>query len=381
MALVSAVFLALAAIGAVYYVLSTVALVACFRGKPATPSADIAPTVSVLKPVCGIDKDAEANFASYLAQDYPNYEVLFGVLEASDPAIGVILDCIQGNKQASLHIGTTIRGVNNKVRVLHQLAKHAGGEIIVVTDADTRARTDFLNAMVAPFEDENVGVVTCLYKGTQATTLGDTLEGLHMTCTFAPGVACARWLRGLDFGLGAAIAIRAAVLPRIGGFERIVDYLADDYQLGHLPARLGYKVELSKYVMEDVLSGQGLMEVLARDLRWSRTTRASRPAGHLGVALTFGVAYALLYLAATGFSPTGWMCLGSVLAVRFATASIGAFSCLGDKEFPRRLWLLPIRDLLSFGVWLVGYAGKDVTWRGRRLRVMSNGLLSDRPTG
>lgn len=376
MALASLVFLALAGIGAVYYLLSTAALFGCFRGKPLVSSGDFRPRVSVLKPACGVDREAEANFASYLAQDYPNYEVLFGVLEPSDPAVGAVLECIQGNKRASLHIGTTIRGANNKVRVLHQLAKRASGEIIVVTDADTRARPDFLDAMVAPFEDDTVGVVTCLYKGTRASTLGDALEGLHMTCVFAPGVACARWLGGLDFGLGAAIAIRRTALSRMGGFERIVDYLADDYQLGHIPSRLGYRVHLSKYVVEDVLSGQGLGQVLARDLRWSRTTRASRPAAHIGLVFTFGVAYAVLCLATTGFSALGWACLGSVLAVRFVTASIGAFACMADKELPRRLWLLPARDLASFGIWLVGLTGRSVIWRGRRLQVLKNGMLS-----
>lgn len=375
MAVVSVVFLVLAVIGALYYVLSTVALLACFRGKPPIRGVNFAPKVSVLKPVCGMDNGAASNFTSYLAQDYPDYEVLFGVLAASDPAIGTVLECIEGNKRASLHIGTTIRGANNKVRVLHQLARRASGEIIIVTDADTRARPDFLDAMVAPFEDERVGVVTCLYRGAQAATVGDALEGLHMTCTFAPGVACARWLGGLDFGLGAAVAIRASVLRQIGGFERIVDYLADDFQLGHLPAQLGNKVVLSRYVMEDVLTGQGLRDVLARELRWCRTTRVSRPAGHFGLVFTFGTAYAFLCLLTSGLSLTGWTSFASVPAIRLVTASTNACA-MGDKEFPKRIWLLPLRDLLSFGVWLAGYVGNGVTWRGRKLRVLRNGMLS-----
>jgi len=372
---VSDFFYVMAIIGTLYYVASTTALAAFFRGKPSARSTDFAPTVSILKPVCGIDNDAAANLSSYLEQDYPNYNVLFGTLEASDPAIGVVLDCIQGNKKASLHIGTTIKGANNKVRVLHQLAKRASGEIIVVTDADTRARPDFLNCIVAPFEDERVGVVTCLYKGIRGKTVADALEGLHMTCVFAPGVACARWLRGLDFGLGAAIAIRASVLRQIGGFERIVDYLADDFQLGRLPAALGHRVELSHYVMEDVLPGQGLREMLARDLRWCRTTRASRPLGHFGLVFTFGTAYAVLSLITSGLSAAGWTCLAWVLAVRLSIACAGAFSCMGDRELPRRLWLLPLRDLLSFTVWVAGYMGRSVTWRGRRLEVLRNGVL------
>ena len=375
MVTLSMLLFTMAAIGAVYYVLSTAALLACFSGKPIASNPGFAPSVSILKPVCGVDKDADVNFASYLAQDYPSYEVLFGALEASDAAIGLVLDTIQGNKRASLHIGTTIRGVNNKVRVLHQLAKHASGEILVVTDADTRVSPEFLATMVAPFEDAKVGVVTCLYKGIEASTVADALEGLHMSCVFAPGVACARSIGGLDFGLGAAIAIRTEALRQMGGFERIVDYLADDYQLGHVPAMFGYRVELSKYVMEDVLPGQGLREMLARDVRWSRTTKASRPAGHAGLVFTFGTSYAMLALLASGFSRTAWMVLTGVLIVRLLTAFVGAFSCMGDREFPRRMWLLPLRDILSFLVWLIGYAGRGVAWRGRRLRILRGGIL------
>jgi ceramide glucosyltransferase len=370
----SGVLLGLTVIGTLYYVLSMLAVVTFFRGKRVAKASDAGPKVSVFKPVRGLDRDAASNFASYLRQDHADYEVLFGTLEADDPAIGTILDTIQGHKRASLHIGTTIRGSNNKVRTLHQLAKHASGEILIVTDADTQVEPNFINAIIAPFEDESVGAVTCLYKGVRARGLADALEGLHMTCVFAPGVACARSLGGVDFGLGAAIAIRASVLREIGGFEPIADYLADDFQLGRRPARLGYRVELSKYVIDEVLSGESVRSVLARELRWSRTTRACRPLGHLGLVFTFGFAYASMFLAASGLSGGGWGVFGCVLAIRLATAWVGARR-LGDQEFVRRIYLLPARDLLSFGIWVAGYLGRTVVWRGRRLRVTKDGRM------
>jgi ceramide glucosyltransferase len=129
--------------------------------------------------------------------------------------------------------------------------------------------------------------------------------------------------------------------------------------------------------MEDVLSGQGLREMLARDLRWCRTTRVSRPAGHFGLAFTFGTSYALLYAIATVFSPAGLSCLGAVLAIRILTASVEAVPCMGDRDFFRRIWLLPLRDVLSFCIWIAGYAGRQVMWRGRKLRVLSDGMISD----
>lgn len=371
----SGVLLALAAVGTAYYIISTAALLSVFRGKPVAPAPGATPKVSVLKPVRGIDKGAEENFRSYLRQDYPEYEVLFGVLEADDPAIGTILEVIQGHKHASLHIGTTIRGANDKVRVLHQLLKRASGDIIVISDADTRARPDLLSSMVRPFSEDSVGMVTCLYRGVEATGIADALEGLHMSCVFAPGVACARSSGGLRFGLGAAIAIREAVLRRLGGFEAISDYLADDYELGHRTAALGYRVELSRYVVDDVLSGQGLRASLERELRWSRTIRASRSSGYAGLGLTFGFGYAVLYAAASRFSTASIACLCCVLLARMATAWFGARQAMGDRAFLRRAWLLPARDLLSFGVWLAGYFGRTVRWRGRRLIVRRDGRI------
>jgi len=377
---VSGVALVLTVAGTVYYVLSTIALIAFLAGKRQAQATEHRPKVSVLKPVRGQDRQAQANFASYLAQDYPDYEVLFGLLDADDPAVDVILDTIQGNKCASLHIGTTIRGANAKVRILHQLAKHASGEILVITDADTRVQPGFVSAITAPFEDETVGVVTCLYRGVEACGIADALEGLHMACVFAPGVACARGLGGIDFGLGAAIAIRRQALQAIGGFEPIADYLADDYQLGHRAARLGYRVELCKYVVDEVLSEEGLRAVLARELRWSRTTRVSRPLGHLGLVFTFGLAYGLIYLGCSGFAGTGWAMLASVSAIRLASAWATARR-LGDREFGRRMWLLGLCDVLSFGIWAAGYCGGAVTWRGRKLRVTKDGRIAPLPRG
>ena len=370
---VSALLLLLTIAGALYYVLSTVAVASLFRGKPEFGVPVYRPRVSVLKPASGVDREAAANFASYLRQDYPDYEVIFGVLDPSAPVIETILETMQGYKQASQRIGTSIRGANNKVRILHHLAKRASGEIFVITDADTRVEAHFLDAIIAPMADASVGVVTCLYRGVEAGSAADALEGLHMSCVFAPGVACARSLGGIDFGLGAAIAIRSSVLRSIGGFESLVNYLADDFQLGRRPAILGHEVRLCRYVIDEVLTGEGLGSVLARELRWSRTTRVSRPGGHLGLVFTFGFTYAVAYAAVTA-TAAGLGILGSVMGVRMLTAWVGARK-MGDYEFARRAWLLPVRDVLSFGIWVAGYFGSTVTWRGRKLRVKRDGRI------
>ncbi len=369
MSTLSLILLVMTVVGSLYYVLSAVALIAHFR-SPITNSQLLA-SVSVLKPICGIDAKAGENMRSYLRQDYPNHEVIFGVLDSEDPAVRVIGE----TEGAELVVGSRINGTNNKVRILHSLTQRSSGELLVIADADTRVEPDFLSRVVAPFSDPRVGVVTCLYRGVEATGPASVLESLHMTCVFAPGVACAKQLGGIDFGLGAAIAIPRSVLGEIGGFEAIADYLADDFQLGRRAALAGYRVVLSDYVVEIVLGRQSLGNVLARELRWSRTTRVSRPVGHFGLVATFGFAYSLAFLLSTGFSALGWIVLSGVLTVRTASAWAGS-KAMGAKDYAFGLCLLPLRDLLSFGVWIAGYLAHSVKWRGRRMRLLRDGRMS-----
>ncbi|MCL5104463.1 MAG: glycosyltransferase [Armatimonadetes bacterium] len=371
--ILGALLLALAALGTLYYALSTLVLISHFRCPK--PTGTGFPGLSILKPVSGIDADARANFLSYLNQDYPDYEVIFGVLDSNDPAIPLLNEIIYEHLNASLHIGSAISGANNKVRILHNLASHATGDILVITDSDTRAAPGFLRAVTRPFELHEVGAVTCMYRGIKARTLADALEGLHMTCVFAPGVASANCLSGIDFGLGATIAIRREALDAIGGFQPIADHLADDFQLLRRASLAGYGVELSDYVMDITLGGETLGNVLARDLRWSVTTRVSRPWGHLGLVVTFGFPYAVLFCIISGFSTLGWLVLIGTTAIRLVTAFIGARICLGDSELPRRLHLLPIRDILSLIIWIAGYFTRTVRWRGRLLRLTRDGRM------
>lgn len=370
MSMLSIVLLVLTCVGSLYYVLSTLALITHFRSPTPNPHP-LAPAVSVLKPVCGIDAKAGENLRSYLRQDYPSYEVIFGVLDEDD----LSFQTIQSIAGAGLVVGSRIDGSNNKVRILHALAERAAGDVLVITDADTRVEPDFLSRIVAPFGDPHIGAVTCLYRGAQSRGLASALESLHMTCIFAPGVACAEKLGGIDFGLGAAIAIRRDVLEEIGGFEAIADYLADDFQLGRRAALAGHRVVLSDCVVEIVLGRQSLRDVLARELRWSRTTKVSRPVGHFGLVATFGFAYSLMFLLSTGPSAVGWFVLGGVLALRSASAWVGT-RAMGAENTAHGLYLLPLRDLLSFGVWIAGYLAHSVKWRGRRLRLLRDGRIS-----
>lgn len=373
---VRTLFAILAGLGAVYYIASTLALRRHFLSTRRRRSeGSRAPRVSILKPVCGLDADASENLASYLRLDYPDYEVLFGVLDPDDPSVPIIADLIVGVSNASMHIGSRIEGANNKVRILDNLAGHADGEIIVVTDADTRVDERFLRRITAPFEDDSVGVVTCLYRGVGDRGAPASIEGLHMTCCFAPGAATSACLAGIDFSLGAASAVRRSALDAIGGFASMADYLADDFQLGRRASQAGYRVVLSDYVIDISLPREGWSRVLTRELRWARTIRASRPWGYLGMLFTFGFGYAVVYLLLSGLSVPGWLLLTGVGLVRASTAYLGADRYLGDRQLIRRFHLLPLRDVLSLAVWIGGYLSRTVSWRGRRLRLLPDGTM------
>lgn len=373
----SIVLLILTFIGTAYYILSTLALIAHFTKKQRSKhqAQTQQPSISILKPVNGLDYGARDNFLAYLTQNYDDYEVLFGVLDKDDPSTGVISDVIKAFPHASLHIGSDIDGANNKVKILHNLLRYSSGEIIVITDADTCVKPGFLRRIISPFENEQIGAVTCMYRGSKAASAADALEGLHMTCVFAPGVVCAAYISGVYFGLGAAIAIRREVLETLGGFEAIVDYLADDFQLGKRVAQAGYKVDLSDYVVDVVLCDENIRNVIARELRWAQAAKVGNPLGYLGYAVTYGFAYALLFLLASGFSAIGWLVLGGVAAVRIITAYIGARKCMKDYEFTRRVSLLPVRDLLSPAIWIAAFFTDTITWRGRKLRLMKDGRM------
>jgi ceramide glucosyltransferase len=368
---VSWTLLGLAVFGGIYYVLSTVALAARVRRAEADRTS-ACPRVSILKPVCGLDARAMDNFRSYLHQDYPDYEVLFGTLHGRDPAVPLLADAVRREPHSMLLIGCNIPGSNDKVRILHNLAENATGEIVVITDADTCVGPGFVERLVAPFDDPKVGVVTCLYRGMEPRSVADCLGAMHMTCSFAPGVAMANLLGGIDFGLGAAVALRREVLEQIGGFTALCNHIADDYQLGHRAARAGWKVRLSSYVVDIRLSGESLADVATREMRWSRTIRANKAWGHAGLALTFGWIYTFAALPTSGFSSTVTACLASLLGLRILTASLGA-RLMGDTLMPGLMWLVPIRDLMSFGVWISSFFSRTVMWRGRRLEVTSDG--------
>ena len=364
----------------IYYLLCLWSAASFVRGREAHKSvrpAQPQPPISILKPLKGTDPDIYASFRSHCLQDYPEYEIIFGVSDPADPAVASVKELQREfpDRSIRLIVSPDKLGANVKVSNLEQMLPAARYEHLIVNDSDICVEPDYLRRVVAPLVDERVGMVTCLYRGVAAPTLGSQLEALGISTDFCAGVLVARQLEsGLRFGLGSTLAFRRSDLERIGGFRSIVDFLADDYELGHRIAALGLQVVLSDVVVETHLPAYDLPAFLAHQLRWARGVRASRSGGYIGLVSTYGLMWALLAVIASQAAPWSWAILGVTALLRFAVAVAVGRSVLQDPHLLKNLWLLPVRDLVAVAVWISSFAGHTVTWRGDRF-VLKDGRL------
>jgi len=333
------------------------------------------PPVSILKPVKGLDFQAYENFVSFCRQDYPEFELLFGVADLADPVIPVIERLQRDFPQHNIRLFVVeASGSNRKASVLHHLAGQACHEVLVISDSDMRVASDYLRRVVAPLAHEDIGLVTCPYRGEASLTLTARLEALYLGSTFLPSVIVARRFLDMRFALGATMALRRSDLARIGGFAAVADYLADDYQIGARVASLGLRVHLSDYVVAYFMGATTFRGQWNREVRWLRCSRVSRPLEYPGMLLTFSTPLAATLALASGFSPLGrWALLISVL-VRWLVAWL-VTGYTGDQTARRWLIWLPLRDMLSALVWCAGGLGRSVTWRGEKFRLLPDGRM------
>jgi len=364
----------------VYYGIAVVAGLAWFadRRRQRALGLDFTPPATILKPVRGADAEACKNFASFCRLEYPEFQLLFGVREASDPAVPIIRQLIADfpHQDIELVISANEIGYNAKVSNLQNMFAKAKHDILLIADSDIRVEPDYLRRVVAPMQRERVGMVTCLYRGANARTFAALLENIGISSTFGAEVCSARLLDGIAFALGSTIVMRRDLLKRIGGFPAVADYLADDFLLGNLTAKLGYEVVLSDCVVDHISGPDTMSTMLKHQLRWGRSTRISRPWGYRGLILTYGTATALLALAAWGFSAFAWWLLATTTFVRFLPVFLVGVYGLKDPMLARYFWLVPVRDLITFCVWVVSFVGDKVEWRGVNFRVLPGGQLT-----
>jgi ceramide glucosyltransferase len=336
------------------------------------------PAISILKPLKGTDPGMAEAFRSHCVQNYPDYEIIFGVSDAADPAIGLV-DTLKNefpDRAIRLVVCSEILGTNVKVSNLLQMARQARHDVFVVNDSDILVPANYLLRLMNALSEANVGLVTCLYRGRPAETLGSRLEALGISSDFSAGVLVAQELEGgLRFGLGSTLAFRRRDLEAIGGFESLLEYLADDYQLGARISQRGLLVKLSDMVVQTFLPAYSFRDFIAHQLRWARTIRDSRLWGYLGLVTTFGLPWSLLVLLLAQGSLWAWVLFGVTLVSRLGMAVMVGKRVLQDPKIVSSLWLIPLRDLLGVFVWAGSLFGNTVRWRGDKFRLVRGRLV------
>jgi ceramide glucosyltransferase len=365
----------------IYYCLCVWSAISFLRTRKVDKNvrpAQSAPPVSILKPLRGTDPEMYESFRSHCLQDYPEYEIIFGVNDANDPAIPLVEHLKKEFPQRAIQllICPESLGANTKVSNLAQMVRAARYEYFVVNDSDIRVEPDYLQRILAPLSNSEVGLVTCLYRGIANDSVGSRLEALGISTDFAAGVLVAQLVeRGIKFGLGSTLAFRRRDLQAIGGFESLVDYLADDYQLGTRIAGLGLKVKLSDIVVETFLPRHTLRGFWDHQVRWARTIRDSRFFGYVGLGVTFGLPWALLALICAQGASWAWALLALTAVLRIIVAIVVGSLVLEDRQLIPALALLPIRDIIALAVWIASFAGHEVSWRGDKFKLQNGKLI------
>ena len=358
-----------------YILGSTVAVLRFARRLIVTPAER--PAVSVMKPLHGAEPGLYDNLSSFLDQDYPEMQVVFGVRHRADTALPIARTLIRENpgRDTALVIDPRASGSNLKVANLENMLPAARHDVLVLADSDMRVDPGYLGVVTSPLQDPRTGLVTCLYKGMPYGGLWSQLGAMHINFAFLPSALLGQML-GVGGGcFGATIALRRAVLERIGGFARIRNELADDHRLGEAVRGLGLTTVLSPYIVENHVDEPSFASLWRHELRWARTVRAMAPYGFAGSVIMHTVVLTALAAAASGLSAPAWWFMLASLSLRWLTAGVIARSLalpIGG------LWLLPLRDALSFAVFVGSFFGRSVLWRDQLFRVEPGGHMTVR---
>ena len=351
----------------VYCVLVVVAAWRYLAVRPPAFSGTI--PISILKPLSGADEGLRENLRSFFTLDYPEFEILFAVRREEDPAVA-IAEQLRGEFP---HVPSQILIVgeppypNAKVFSLDRMMAAAANDVLVMSDSDIRVTTDMLRVAAAEFQDPKLGVATCPYRAIAGRSFWSRLEAIGMNTEFLGGVLVARMLEGMNFAVGPTIVARKQALQEIGGFDRLKDYLAEDFVMGKFAADAGWRVILSSYVIEHRIGSETLAANAAHRLRWARSTRRSRPAGYVGQLFTNPLPLALLLVLV---QPSWW----PVLALTAIVRGVAAYATAAWVLRGAANWLLlPLQDLLSFVFWIAGFFGNTIVWRGEKYHLQADG--------
>jgi len=340
------------------------------------------PPVTVLKPVHGMEPKLEATLESFFRQDYPDFEIIFGARSRDNEAL-VVVDRLRA-KYPHVRTQVVISGdpswPSAKVFSLAKMIASSDNDYLVISDSDVLVGPDFLRNVVPPLLDPKVGLVTCLYQGIPASGFWSQLEALGMSVEMPSGVMVADMVEGMKFALGAAMAVRRAAIEAIGGIRETADFYSDDFVLGNLIAGAGYQVELSHYKVGHVLAVRSFQRTFGDQTRWMKSTRFSRPLGHVGSGLTYAVPFGLLALL-LGLGHEHRIHAGEALFAiawlnRMLLAVVVGWGILRDPRSLWLCWLYPLRDLLGFCTWVASFTGNKFLWRGEPYQFGQEGRIT-----
>jgi len=335
------------------------------------------PPVSILKPLKGSDRQMYESFRSHCLQEYPEYEIIFGVNSADDEAVADVerLRKEFPAREIQMVVCCEVLGSNRKVSNLSQMMRAAKYNHIVINDSDIRVPVDYLRRVIAPMKDEHVGMVTALYRAEAGRSFASRIEAVTIATDFAGGVLCAAEIEGgLHFGLGSTLAFPRGAAEAIGGLETLLDYLADDHELGKMIAEAGYEVVLSDVVVETYLPEYSFARMFEHQLRWARTVRDLRKWGYVGVLMTFGLPWAMVAALCAGGAVWSLAMLAAVAVARFASGWLLCGAILDDRQTLRDLWLIPVRDVVGVAIWFASFGGDTIVWRGERFHLKDGRL-------
>lgn len=371
------IFLSLCSLGYLSFALIALELFNLKRKK--FSASDFQPAVTVLKPVYGLDPEMLDNLRSFCKQDYPEYQIIFGVHDEKDPALPLIKKVIKEFKKIDISyiVNSKIHGANHKVSNLINIYPTAKHDYLLVADSDMRVPSDYLSNVMPAFSNSEVGAVTCLYAGTAVGRIASSLNAMFINSWFLPSVLISKLIEPIKYCLGATMIVRRDLLEEIGGFKALSNYLADDYMLGKLVSDLGYKVHLSHFIVENIVEEASLKDLVSHELRWARTLRRVEPIGYAFTFLTdtlvISLIAALTIYLNTGLIEWALMPILIVMVARlflhYRTAKISGSNHAGS------ILLIPLRDVLSFCIRVLSFTGNSIQWRNNSFNVDQAGLI------
>ena len=348
------------------------------RRRAARPA--FLPPVSLFKPLYGAEPNLEAHLETFFQQDYPEFEIIFGARVSADAGLQAARRVAARYPKVPVRFVLTGEPwhVNAKVSTLELMERTAAHDIFVVSDSDVQVNRDYIREVVAPFAEKSVGAVTCLYRGVADQGLWSKLEAAGMSIEMTAGVLVADLMEGMQFTLGPTMAVRRSCVREIGGFGTLGAYCADDFVLGNAIASNGHTVVLSTHAIDHVVLNTSFVDSQKHQIRWMKSTRFSRPKGHLGTCLTFSVPFGLLAAGAAWALGDHYLALGLLafsVGSRAALAALVGAVVVRDRHVLRTSLLYPVRDLFGFFYWAASYSNNEIVWRNQIYRLAPGGLM------